>query len=206
MSKIWVAVSQRNTKFKWGDMSALENNYLEYFEEFDFRIIQIPNITNHVESYFDEIPIKAVILTGGGDVGHFLPRDKTEKKLIEIAIRRKLPVFGICRGLQFINIFFGGKLKNIKGHVATTHEIKIIDPKLSKLLGKEKIEVNSYHNQGITKSCLSPKLTPFAISNDGIVEGVCHKKYQIAGIMWHPERSSLNGVTNKKIIKNFIGL
>lgn len=220
---MWIAISQRNPKIKWGYRDVLENNYIEYFEELGFKIIPIPNVSKNIESYFDKISIKVVILSGGGDISHLyggshngevsLSRDETEKKLLEIAIRKKIPVLGICRGMQFINVFFGGKIININKqteskleHVANTHKIEIIDSKISKLLGKGKIEVNSYHNEGLTDDCLSPELTPFAISNDGLIEGFYHKKHPIGGIMWHPERSSPDMDANKKIIKFFIGL
>jgi putative glutamine amidotransferase len=216
---MWIAISQRNSD----ERDVLENNYVKYFENFGFRIIPIPNVSNDIESYFDKTPIGLIVLTGGGGISPeyggksnekeiSLLRDKTEKKLLEIAIRRKIPILGICRGMQFINAFFDGKITDIKKetdskleHVATSHEIKISNPKLSELLGKNVIKVNSYHNLGLTNDSLSSKLTPFAVSNDGLIEGFYHKKYRIVGVMWHPERLSPDKEANKKIIKFFIG-
>jgi len=85
-----------------------------------------------------------------------------------------------------------------------THTVRIIDEKTSKFLNKKKIMVNSYHNQGMDNNSLSPELKPFAISEDGIIEGIYHPKYPIAGVLWHPERKSTDEEINKKIIEAFL--
>ena len=217
---MWVAISQRNLESNnESDRDVLENAYVKYFEGFGIKLIPIPNISQDIGLYFEELPIKAIILSGGNDINPELYnqkpvyirdlsvfRDNTERKLLEIAIKKRLPVLGICRGMQFINVFFGGRIiQNIKEHVATRHGVKIIDHSLSKLLNKTIIVVNSYHNQGISKECLPPELKAFALSEkDGIVEGIYHQNYPIAGIQWHPERPGSAKEYDKKIIRAFI--
>ena len=135
--------------------------------------------------------------------------DDTCKKLIEIAIERKLPLFGNCRGGQFINVFFKGKLiQNIKektgiNHVNAKHKVKITD-KNAGFLGNKEFIVNSYHEQGIMKGILSSELKEFAITDDGIIEGVYHPKYPIAGVLWHPERPGSDKEADKRLIEAFI--
>jgi len=222
---MWVAISQRGDPNKFGDKTDnLENNYINYLESFGIKLVIIPNSSKNVEKYFKEFPISAVILSGGNDVDPKLyekdrkglssisiERDKTEKRLLELAIKNKLPTLGICRGMQFINVFFKGKLiKDIKGemgknhnHVKVDHQIDIIDDKSKMILGN-KAKVNSYHNQGVNSETLSSELKVFAKSKDGIVEGFYHPTLPIAGIQWHPERKSPDEEVNSKIIDLFL--
>jgi len=201
---------------------ALENSYVEYYEKFGITLLPIPNVTKNLDSYFKKFKIQAIILAGGNDINPKLyggkpqnsdfseERDKTEKALLGIAIKNKLPVLGECRGTQFINIFFGGSLiQNIKpetgfNHVAVMHPVDIIDKKAIDFLHKKTLTVNSYHNHGITKNTLSNDLRPFAVSPDGIIEGIYHPKYPIAGILWHPERKSPDEAANGRLIKAFL--
>jgi putative glutamine amidotransferase len=181
----------------------------------------IPNSVD-VDYYFEKFPIEAIVLTGGNMLNPKLfggkiskdpdfsdARDETEKRLLEIAIKKRLPVLGICRGMQFINVFFKGRLVVIKDevkdhleHVRSEHPIDILDDRLKKVLGN-KIEVNSYHNFGVIESVLSKELKVVAESSDGVIEAIYHKKYPIMGIEWHPERKSPDDKSNKKIIEAF---
>nr|MBI4157182.1 gamma-glutamyl-gamma-aminobutyrate hydrolase family protein [Candidatus Woesearchaeota archaeon] len=219
-----IAISQRNDKNKHGDLiDNLENNYVSYYEKFGIELFVVPNSSKNLDIYFKKLPIEGIILTGGNDVNPELygekikngmsitnERDNTERKLMDIAVKRKLPVLGNCRGSQFINVYFGGKLINIKevigdkvNHVASVHEVEIVDEKAKKLFGS-KMEVNSYHNYGSDKKNLSPKLKIFARAKDGVIEGFYHSGLPIVGINWHPERKSLNEKENEKLIKAFL--
>jgi len=201
---------------------ALENDYVKYYEKFGVTLVPIPNVSKNLDMYFEKMPLKGIILTGGNDVNPLLygkkpknedfseDRDNTEKRLIEIAIKRKLPLLGNCRGSQFINVFFGGSLiQNIKektgvGHVAVTHSVKIIDQKVAEFFNKKGFTVNSYHNHGIDKNSLSAELKPFAVTEDGIIEGIYHPKYPIAGVLWHPERDGSDEEFDRKLVKSFL--
>lgn len=219
-----IAISQRNDKNKHGDyVDSLENNYMTYFERLGVKLLPIPNSVIDIRHYFEEFHILGVILSGGNDVDPEIygeknreeysvskNRDFTEKRMLEIAIEKKLPVLGICRGMQFINVFFDGKLINIKEaiktnneHVAVSHKISITEPNVTKMLGKT-VDVNSYHNQGLRIDELSPKLKVFAQTSNGIIEGIYHPLLPIAGIQWHPERESPDEEFNKKITQAFI--
>jgi len=222
---LWIAISQRNDKNKHGLwIDNLENNYIDFFEPFGAKLLTIPNVSKNIKSYFDEYEIFGVVLSGGNDVNPKLygekteknlsisvNRDETENKLIKIALDKKLPIFGICKGMQHLNVYFKGKLirdlgKEIKKgitHVKEDHVAEIIDERAKKIFGKE-MKVNSYHNQGIISSTLSKDLIPFAVAPDGVIEGFYHKSLPIAGVQWHPERNSPNREIDSKIVKMFL--
>ncbi|MBS3100835.1 gamma-glutamyl-gamma-aminobutyrate hydrolase family protein [Candidatus Woesearchaeota archaeon] len=218
-----IAISQRSMKMdKGANRDALENDYIEYYEKFGITLVPVPNVSRNLDKYFKDMPINGIILSGGNSINPALygakgmdedfsaERDNTEKKLVEIALKRKLPLLGTCRGGQFINVFFGGKLvqdieqKTGTSHVRVGHGVEIVDKKAEKYLGRKKFVVNSYHKQGVDKSTLSRQLKPFAVSDDGIIEGFYYPKHMIAGILWHPEREGCDKEANKKLVKAFI--
>ena len=96
------------------------------------------------------------------------------------------PVFGICRGAQFIADFFGSSLGPVSGHVATRHPIRIDSKTSFGGLGENGREVNSYHAYGILKP--GESLRPLAYAPDESIEAFEHKRYPILAVMWHPER------------------
>ncbi|MGA1823333.1 MAG: gamma-glutamyl-gamma-aminobutyrate hydrolase family protein [bacterium] len=224
MSRTLLAVSQREDTNNYGAcIDSLENNYVEYLEGFGAHLVIIPNCTSDVGAYFD-LPIKGIVLTGGNTINPELygedactyrsvskKRDSVEAALMNIAIEKKIPVFGICRGMQFINIFFGGSLvmdlkkeKGKYGHVAATHTITIIENSCVNCGHNTTFSVNSYHDQGMLCENIADGLRVFAEAEDGVIEGIFHPQYAIAGIQWHPERSFSDSYFDKKIIKTFM--
>jgi gamma-glutamyl-gamma-aminobutyrate hydrolase PuuD len=158
----------------------------------------LPNIDNNIQNYVKEWNLDGFLLTGGNDVGSSQKRDDTETKLLEIAVDQKIPVLGVCRGLQMLNVFFKGTiihdLTGICGspdaHVRKNHSVKIDNGIFRSLLKNNELEVNSYHRHGVIKASLSSELMPFAFSMDGLVEGLYHPKLPIVAIQWHPERKN----------------
>ena len=162
--------------------------------------ILIPNTLDDVKSYISDVGIDGIILSGGDNVGQFPERDKTEKQILDYAIDKRFPVLGVCRGMQIINEYFGGNViaNDNDNHVGKPHEIHIMDQRFSKLLGHDKIKVNSFHNNIITKNDIGNKLQIFALAlHDNTVEGYYHQDLPIIGVMWHPERDPNH---NNKII------
>lgn len=111
----------------------------------------------------------------GGDAPE---RDDLEKRLLEYALEREIPVYGFCRGMQVILDYFGCILEEAKGHVAVHH-------KVSGVIGEQ--VVNSFHNQACFH--LQLPLEALAWADDGVVEAVCCDKKHLLGTMWHPERA-----------------
>ena len=120
-------------------------------------------------------------------------RDEFELKILELVYECELPVAGICRGLQILNVHAGGSLyqdvppHSVRDKAPSTRVHNITTEKgsiLEKLYG-EKLEVNSLHHQSI--KTLGKHFSASATSNDGIVEGIEHSQLPIVAVQWHPE-------------------
>jgi len=135
------------------------------------------------------LSIKGIILSGGPNVNKNSLRYKIQKQLTNISKNKKIPLLGICHGLQFINCLEGGSLKKINNHVKIDHKIKSNDD--------YPLKVNSYHQFGIKK--LGRNFEIIAYSQDNQIEAIKNKKYNWLGWMWHPER-------DKKFDKKLINI
>jgi putative glutamine amidotransferase len=130
-------------------------------------------------------------------------RDGFEYKLIEQSIERNLPILGICRGCQMLNVYFNGSLiydipsirnvnhNKIDDNKMRWHKINVFSDTLLKSIVKDsEDEVTSSHHQAVDR--LGEGLTVNAKSPDGIVEGIEYRdrgnKPFLLGIQWHPER------------------
>lgn len=128
-------------------------------------------------------------------------RDQYELQLVKIAYENKIPIFGICRGLQIINVAFGGTLFQdvsefgketlLHRHPNTEEEILhhvdiLIPSKLYDIFKMTPILANSYHHQGIKK--LAKGFIANALASDGFIEGIEKTEGSfIMAVQWHPE-------------------
>lgn len=132
-------------------------------------------------------------------------RDELEWALVKAFEAKKKPIFGICRGIQTMNTYFGGTLYqdiptelggNHSGGV--NHDLKMKeDSILGKLFG-ESMVINSYHHQVIDK--IAPNFVPTAWSDAGgheIIEAIEHESLPYWGVQWHPE--SMSGETTNPV-------
>lgn len=161
--------------------------------------------------------VDGLLITGGADVdprtygeepmrpewGGDGIRDEYEKRLVQVARRRGLPILGICRGIQLINVALGGTLyqdivtqregalvhRNWHEYDALGHAIRVdADSWIGQLYGGvHSLEVNSIHHQSIKD--LAATLQPTAWAPDGVIEAVQSKNGDewIMGVQWHPE-------------------
>lgn len=186
---------------------AISHEWVNFIEKMNMIPIFIPNTLKNIQEFLEELQLEGIILSGGDNIGEEPSRDRTEQILIEFGISKKIPILGICRGMQVLNNFFGGthKITNGNQHVSTNHEILITDEAIIKDLKSNKILVNSYHHNIISEEDLGNNLKVFALSSiDNTVEGFLHNKFPITGIMWHPERDKKSEL-EIKLMRIFYG-
>ena len=118
------------------------------------------------------------------------------------SLYKKIPILGVCLGHQIIGQVFGSKIIQAK---------KIMHGKTSNIKSKKigilknipsKFEATRYHSLIIEKKTLSKNLLVTAETEDGIIMGIQHKKYNVHGVQFHPE--SIKTPIGMKILKNFI--
>ncbi len=148
--------------------------------------------------YYGERPVP--------ELGITIPeRDAFEMALLEHALRQKIPILGICRGMQVLNVALGGTLYQdlpsqmdhmvLLGHRQETpkwqptHEVEVDGgSKVAEILGTDELKVNSYHHQAIKE--LASGLIAVAHAPDGVIEAVesgdLSKRWAI-GVQWHAE-------------------
>jgi len=145
-------------------------------------------------------------------------RDRMEAYIFhEAVLKQNKPALGICRGIQLFNVLLGGTLyqniptelpgaiAHVKGppYDVPAHSVRILpNSPLYELTGKERIEVNSYHHQGINR--IAEGLEIIALADDGLVEAVyMPDRFYVWAVQWHPE-FSLNDEVSKKIFASFV--
>jgi N5-(cytidine 5'-diphosphoramidyl)-L-glutamine hydrolase len=136
------------------------------------------------DAYVRSLEPDGVLLSGGNNITESPERDAIESALLRYSMASGTPVLGVCRGMQMINVFLGGTLAQVEGHIAVRH----------RLFGPEQDgtrEVNSYHHQGVVRETIAPGLEILAWSEDQSIESVRHRSLPWVGIMWHPEREAV---------------
>lgn len=169
-----------------------------------------PPDAEQISALFDEHQIAGLLLTGGGDVDPKLyggdadsalevdaERDAFEIALIHEARQRGLPILGVCRGIQILNVALGGTLQSIRSDEAlkeahftfSGHAVELeADSKLAGLLAAEVLEsVQSFHGQAVRDP--APDLVPVAHGPGEIVEALesINPDEWIFAVQWHPE-------------------
>ena len=191
-----ILITQRYEKI--GEFKELRDNLDVRLASLILKLGYIPvtvptNLIKFLE-YIKQISPSGIILSGGGDPRKIDDRYILEKKLLNFASKNKIPLLGICRGAQRINIHFKGKLKKIKNHVRKNHFI--LGPSLAK-----GIKVNSFHDYGFDNVMMGKNLKMLASSKDDVVEYFKHVNKSIYGIMWHPERNKKIKKFDREILK-----
>jgi len=184
--------------------------------------VLIPLITD--EKVLDEIiaRIDGLLLSGGGDIysplfgeelhpsveSYDLERDQYEIALVNRAAELQMPILGICRGCQLINVAFGGDLiQDIPSYVTEstinhnqeeareipTHSVRIVpESSLHRIAQAKQIMVNSFHHQAVKYP--APGFEVVAWADDGMIEAIeSAEEKVITGVQWHPENGAVTG-------------
>lgn len=192
-SKIVVAVTQRidSVAGRAELRDALDQRLVQWLVYAGFLPVAVPNTlsdTGHpseqtLEAWLQAVQPGALILSGGNDVGEYPARDATERYLLSWAKGKRVPVLGICRGLQMMSVWAGVDLVKKEGHVGTRHQLAVHARK-----DEWPANVNSYHNWGLA-SC-PDGFDVVALAEDGSIEAIKHATLPWEGWMWHPEREA----------------
>ncbi|ANE81605.1 gamma-glutamyl-gamma-aminobutyrate hydrolase [Mycobacterium adipatum] len=117
-----------------------------------------------------------------------------------------IPVLAICRGMQVLNVALGGTLHQHLPEVMHHNSIHPVDvqdsSRLHGILGADRIEVSSYHHQGIDR--LGRDLTVTATSADGVIEAVEHRCADIVAVQWHPEDRHAESHTDAALFADLV--
>ncbi|MCX8009955.1 MAG: gamma-glutamyl-gamma-aminobutyrate hydrolase family protein [Ignavibacteria bacterium] len=188
------------------------NNYIDWIKSYSFEA-EIFKLHHELNNLSELKNCTSLLLPGGGDIDPEIygadntqhlsknidrNRDLFEIDLIKYAVELQIPILGICRGLQIVNVCFEGTLKqHIMDHRSSnqnedlTHWINVEYNSLlysitNSIMGK----VNSSHHQCIDK--IGENLRPISYSNDGVVEALEFKDSSNMPptllVQWHPER------------------
>lgn len=203
-------------QYKNAPIHNLGQSYLHAVRHFGGIPLFIPVLAEEEELSWLISRCDGLILTGGVDIdpqrfGETVlndtvaispERDESEHRVLELAVERNIPILGICRGIQMLNVYFGGSLyQDIPAQVdteirhamqmpyhRTCHNCTVVQGSaLHRLLSRDVIAVNSHHHQSVKVP--APGFEVMARSEDGIIEAICHREKEFCwGVQWHPER------------------
>jgi putative glutamine amidotransferase len=210
-----VGITTYVTSARWSywelEAALIPEDYVDAVESAGGRPLLVPPTTEGIDETLDALD--AIIFTGGSDLdpelygeephpetfGVHRRRDDAELALLRGALERDMPVLGICRGIQVLNVGLGGDLHqhlpDVVGHEEhkndppgqfRQHDVTIEpDTKLADVIG-ERTRVMSHHHQGLRR--LGAGLVEAARSEDGSVEAIeAPDKRFAVGVLWHPE-------------------
>lgn len=178
--------------------------------------------------------LDGILFVGGPDVHPFLfgeetlaacgsvsvPRDTMELSLLSLAMERRKPILGICRGIQLINIGLGGTIyqdlpsqwkesapiahQQLPPYRVPAHRIDIVKGSLlEQLAGAQRIQVNSMHHQAVKD--LAPGLKVCGYGPNGLIEALEKPDYPyLLAVQWHPEHLWEQAPAARNIFQSFV--
>jgi putative glutamine amidotransferase len=191
------------------DLSVYALNYFRKALDAGMLPVGLPTVEPDAAAGYCDL-VDGLVLTGGSDIDPrfygeephprlgptVLERDEFELALTREALRRGLPVLGICRGMQVLNVAMDGALRQdlasgdglahgTGSPRAAYHEIEITHPDLARRTGGRP-RVNSLHHQAVSR--VASGLTIAGRAEDGVIEAVVGDACPVLGVQWHPEQ------------------
>lgn len=223
---IGIAMSRDEHGFRLGE------EYVQAVEAAGGVAIGIPPVHDVERVLTHSAYLHGILLPGGNDVDpnlygeEILPengplepvRDRFELPLARWALAQGVPILGICRGMQVLNVAAGGTLyQDIPSQTGTrlqhrqkapryyaTHSVDIIEGSLlARALGVTTTRVNTFHHQAVHK--VAPGFVPSARATDGIVEAIEKPDHPFAlGVQWHPEAMQKEDAVQAALFSHFL--
>lgn len=223
--QLWIGVTSKQSDDKW--IARWTQNYIDRIHDLGAIPVilapdapaVLPDGTNYTPDAKGRLSaailarLDGLVLAGGGDVdpayygagvdgtdGTTIDRrrDELELTLARRGLADDLPIFGICRGCQVLNVAAGGRLvQHIPGHrshpdAPVSHTVKVVTDLPAAAFGATgMLEVNTYHHQGVDRTGLADGFVPvaFADPDTWLIEAYASPTRRwVMGVQWHPER------------------
>lgn len=202
-------------------------SYVDAVRRADGIPLLIPPEEERLEALVDRVD--GLVLTGGGDIDPAryggapresvyevnAARDESEIAVVKAALKREIPIFGICRGAQVINVTLGGTLiehlpepedgmGHRRGVKSVRHPVSAVpDSHLASLMGASDVTPASNHHQAVRD--VAPGLKVVARAPDGVIEGLEMPGYPfLIAVQWHPEVSAADDPTQQRLFDRFV--
>lgn len=219
---VHIAVSSRYKQDKDISLYYVNVAYHQMLELFDASIVIVSPNKHHDYTKIARM-CDGLLLCGGADITPSIygqiqepttldckeDIDRMDLGLLEAFQKLDKPVLGICKGMQIMNVYFGGSMiQDISTHLTTVnkhtdgiiHTVKFNENSVLYDIFHDSCDVNSYHHQAVKvlgKDCIEA-----AVSEDGIVEAIeCEN---MIAVQWHPEKM-MDDVKQQRLFRYFIG-
>lgn len=203
---------------------ALDQAWGHFYRSAGARLLVLPNQLDDPVEYLFKLGVQGLVLSGGNDLSRsFITRDGSradveERPGIDIQFDRELleskllagslvhgwPVLGVCRGMQAMNLFHGGRLQPVTEHTRIRHRLTCAAPLPSVCLAFDE-EVNSFHDSGVPISGVAPGFAILARVGD-VAEAIWNPELRQLGVMWHPERNTPFSPNDLRMFQDLFGM
>ncbi|WP_435262008.1 anthranilate synthase component II [Tenacibaculum sp. nBUS_03] len=182
---------------------------LDNYDSFTYNLVHmVEDITGQLPDVYrnDEITIKEIekyeiiILSPGPGI----PDEAGILKEVVATYAGRIPIFGVCLGLQAITEVFGGKIENM-GEVfhGVATEMEVVEPKATIFKGiSEKFEAARYHSWIASKENFPRTIAITAVDEEGEIQAIEHKEFNVSAVQFHPE--SILTEVGEQIVRNFL--